>query len=247
MLEVEHYFDLSDFKYAEVFDGAEFVWDVLKNLKTYIDNRVKSADRIRGKVMEGAHVSPDVIIEDGAFVEYGAMIKGPAIIGRGTVIRHGAYIREYCLIGADSVVGHASELKGSIMLNGSQAPHFAYVGDSVLGSHVNLGAGTRLSNMKNDKSPVKIIVDGKEYMTHLMKLGAILGDGVQIGCNTVTNPGTLIGPRTCVYPNSLLRGVYPGNSIIKVRQEQEICKVSKGATSLECGLCHLHDHLQKDE
>lgn len=220
MLKVEDYFDLSGFEYAGVFDGVEFVWDALKGLKAYIDERLER--RIKGTVMEGAYVSSDVFLEEGAFVEYGAMIKGPAIIGRNTVVRHGAYIREYCLIGAGCVVGHASELKGAIMLDGSQAPHFAYVGDSILGRGVNLGAGTKISNVKNDRSEITVVFNGVKYPTGLKKFGAIIGDNVQIGCNSVTNPGTLVGPGTMVYPNTLLRGVYPPGAIVKLRQRHEI-------------------------
>jgi NDP-sugar pyrophosphorylase family protein len=232
MLGVGYYFNLSSFEHFEVFEDVEYVWDTLKKLKSYIDREIRKGGRIKGEVMDGAFVSPDVIIEEGAFVEYGAMVKGPAIIGKGTVVRHGAYIREHCLIGENCVVGHASELKNVIMLNYSQAPHFAYVGDSILGNHVNLGAGTKLSNMKNNKGHVEVIVEGKRYDSGFIKLGAIIGDECQIGCNTVTNPGTIIGPRTLVYGNSLLRGFYPADTIVKLRQEQAICSVTKRETDL---------------
>lgn len=223
MIKVEDYFNISNFEYNEIFDRVEFVWDTLKILKEYIDDKVKAGTYIKGRVMDGAYVSSDnVIVEEGAFVEYGAMVKGPAIIGRNAVIRHGAYIREYCIVGEECVVGHASELKGSIMLSGSQAPHFSYVGDTILGNHVNLGAGTKISNLKNDRSEITVDSNGVKYNTGLKKFGAIVGDYVQTGCNCVVNPGTLIGPGSMVYPNIFLRGVHPSNIIIKLRQTHEI-------------------------
>jgi NDP-sugar pyrophosphorylase family protein len=140
-------------------------------------------------------------------------------------------VRSYSLIGRGCVVGHATEVKHSILLPGAHAPHFNYVGDSILGRSSNLGAGTKLSNLTvvSVKDPVpgkrptlKIIIDGETYDTGLAKLGAILGDGVQTGCNSVLNPGVLIGPRTLVYANaSLPKGYYPADTIIKLRQTIE--------------------------
>jgi len=161
-------------------------------------------------------------------VEPGAYIAGPAWIGANCVIRHGAYLRGDVLIGDDCIVGHASEIKHSIMLAGSHAPHFNYIGDSILGAGANLGAGTKLSNLSvasvkdavTGKRPtIHLSIEGEVFDTGLAKLGAILGDQVQTGCNSVLNPGVLIGPRTLVYANlSLPKGLYPGDSILKLRQ-----------------------------
>jgi len=150
------------------------------------------------------------------------MVQGPAIIGAGSVVRHGAYIRGGCIVGAGCVVGHATELKRAVLLDKAQAPHFNYVGDSILGRRVNLGAGAKLSNFKNDGSLIVIDAGSERIPTGQRKLGAILGDGVQVGCNSVTSPGTLVGPGSMVYANATLRGVYPPSCIVKVRQVQEL-------------------------
>ena len=151
------------------------------------------------------------------------------MIGKNCEIRHGAYIRGQALLGDGCIVGHASEVKHSIMLDGAKAPHFAYVGDSILGNEVNLGAGTKLSNLavnseKNSETghrpTIKISIDKRMVDTGLTKLGAVIGDDTQLGCNSVTNPGCLIGPGTLVYANaSVSKGFVPGHSIVKLRQE----------------------------
>jgi NDP-sugar pyrophosphorylase family protein len=161
-------------------------------------------------------------------VEPGAYVAGPAYIGAGAVVRHGAYVRENVIMLAGSLLGHASEAKHSILLPGAHAPHFNYVGDSVLGARSNLGAGTKLSNltMNSEKDPatgkrstIKLDYEGKVIDTGLAKFGAILGDDAQTGCNAVLNPGCVVGPRTLVYANlSLRKGIHPADSVIKLRQ-----------------------------
>ena len=149
------------------------------------------------------------------------MIKGPTIIGNNTEIRQGAYIRGDCLIGDRCVVGHTTEVKTSIMLNDAKAGHFAYVGDSILGNHVNLGAGTKLANLKIIDVEMKLRIEGEVYKTGLRKLGAILGDHVETGCNSVTSPGTLLGNGSLVYPCVNVPGAYyPKRSIIGVRTKK---------------------------
>jgi NDP-sugar pyrophosphorylase family protein len=234
MLRPENFFDLEGFEFKAVFDGCEYVWDALKNVGRFALEYITSIDgnsQIRGTVMEGAYIEDrdTVVIGEGTFVEPGAYIIGPAIIGRNCQIRNGAYIRGDVIVGNNCIVGHASELKNCIMLDTAQCPHFAYVGDSILGRKVNLGAGTKLSNVpvlsfrdeETGKRPtIKITINGKLYDTGLPKFGAVIGDGCQTGCNTVTNPGCLIGPNTLIYPNvSLKKGYYPGNRIIKLVQE----------------------------
>lgn len=234
MLRPENFFDLEGFEFKAVFDGCEYVWDALKNVGRFALEYITSIDgnsQIRGTVMEGAYIEDrdTVVIGEGTFVEPGAYIIGPAIIGRNCQIRNGAYIRGDVIVGNNCIVGHASELKNCIMLDTAQCPHFAYVGDSILGRKVNLGAGTKLSNVpvlsfrdeETGKRPtIKITINGKQYDTGLPKFGAVIGDGCQTGCNTVTNPGCLIGPNTLIYPNvSLKKGYYPGNRIIKLVQE----------------------------
>jgi len=167
-------------------------------------------------IMPGAHLYDDrILLGPGSVVEPGALIKGPAVFGCDCEIRQGAYVRGDCWVGDGCVVGHATEIKGSIFLPGAKAGHFAYVGDSILGRNVNLGAGTKLANLKMISGTITIS-DGRErYDTGRRKIGAILGDRTETGCNSVTSPGTLMGPRCIVYPGlTVPGGYYPRKSII---------------------------------
>ena len=167
-------------------------------------------------ILPGAFLSNDkIIIGPGTIVEPGALIRGPTIIGSHSEIRQGAYIRGDCLVGNKCVVGHTTEMKGSIMLDGAKAPHFAYVGDSILGKDVNLGAGTKLANLKMIAGSIVVTVDKKRYDTGRRKLGAILGDHTETGCNSVTSPGTLMGPSSVVYSGvAVPGGYYPSRTIV---------------------------------
>jgi len=167
-------------------------------------------------ILPGAYLFDDrIVIGSGTLVEPGALIKGPAVIGDHCEVRQGAYLRGDCLIGNGCVVGHTTEIKGSIMLDGSKAGHFAYIGDSILGREANLGAGTKLANLKMIPGSVTFKKDGKHYDTKRRKLGAILGDRTETGCNSVTSPGTLLGPRSVVYPAlSVPGGYYPERTIL---------------------------------
>ncbi len=164
----------------------------------------------QGKALEGAALimagaillGERIVLGPGCLVEGGATIKAPAIIGARTEVRQGAYLRGYCLVGERCVVGHATEVKHSIFLDDAKAGHFAYLGDSILGNDTNLGAGTKFANLKFAAETVKIAVDGELVDTTLRKLGAILGDRAQTGCNSVTNPGTIIGRRGILMPNT---------------------------------------------
>ena len=236
MLGPADFFDLTDFRYAEVFDGCEYVWEAVGRIHGLLIRHLA----VNGGTCAGAHVWPGaqivdpeaIVIGEGTVVEAGAFVAGPAVIGRNCEIRQGAYVRGDALIGDGCIVGHTTELKNSIMLNHAAAPHFAYVGDSILGAHVNVGAGSKLSNLPvvsvkdevtGERPAIRLEIGGQVYGTGLSKLGAILGDHAQIGCNAVTNPGCLIGPRTLVYPNvSLKKGYYPPDHIIKLRQDLEM-------------------------
>ncbi|MFQ5615812.1 MAG: glucose-1-phosphate thymidylyltransferase [Anaerolineales bacterium] len=229
MLHPNDFFNLSDVTAASLFEGCEYVWEPLSRLTQHISRLVGGRQTILGEVMPGAYVSDrPIFIAEGARIEPGAYVLGPAYIGPGAVVRHGAYARENVILLAGSLLGHASEAKNSILLPGAYAPHFNYVGDSILGNRVNLGAGTKLSNLTilsekdllTGKRPViKIQVGDREYDTGLAKLGAIMGDDSQTGCNSVLNPGCLIGPRTLVYANlSLRKGYHAADSIVKLRQ-----------------------------
>lgn len=236
MLKPADFFDLAAFEHAALFQELDFVWDALKRLEAYLKALLeKSGSRVEGEIHPQATLAGNnIVIGQGTVVEAGAYIAGPAYIGRDCHIRHGAYIRGQALIGEGCVVGHASEVKHSIMLDESGAPHFAYVGDSILGNRVNLGAGTRLSNLtvvslkdptSGRRPTLKITVEGATYDTGLTKLGAILGDEAQTGCNSVLNPGCLIGRRTLIYANASLRkGYYPPDHVIKLRQTVEVTR-----------------------
>jgi len=229
MIKPEDYFNFQEGMMSQLFQDCVMVWDVIPNIRTRVVELTQSVQTIKGNVMEGAYLSPKAIyIEEGAIVEPGAYIEGPAYIASGAVVRHGAYIRENVIVREGAIVGHATEIKNSVLMPGASAPHFNYVGDSVLGHGANIGAGTKLSNLaltsKKDEATgkrptIKIEVDGEIYDTGLTKMGAILGDGVQTGCNAVLNPGTVIGQNTMVYANmSVRKGIYPANSVLKLRQ-----------------------------
>ncbi len=228
------FFDLDNLPFGDIFDDIHAVWEALTRLEAYLHDLIGGkGHQILGDIRPGAFIEPDadIYIGPGVVVDPGAYIAGPAWIGPGAQVRHGAFVRGNALIGPGAVVGHATEVKHSILLPGAHAPHFNYVGDSILGRGVNLGAGTKLSNLTvvSVKDPVtgqrptiKLNLDGQVYDTGLTKLGAILGDDVQTGCNSVLNPGVLIGPRTLVYANaSLPKGYYPPETIIKLRQTFE--------------------------
>ena len=219
MLAASDFFDLSTFAHAALFEGTRFVWEALERLPEYIGEHL--ATGIDGQVMPGAVIEGDVYIGEGTVVHPGAMIVGPALIGKGCQVRHGAFVRGNVILGDRAVVGHATEIKTAVLLDDAAAPHFNYVGDSILGREVNLGAGSICSNFKMTHELVTVRVGEKTLQTGMRKLGAILGDGVEVGCNAVLNPGTLIGPRSLVYPTASVRGWHPGGSVIKLRQATE--------------------------
>lgn len=216
MFRPEDFFDLNAFEYADLFADLEYVWEALSQLETYLLAHTYREQVIRGTVHPGAYlIGEHILIEEGALVEPGAYIEGPSIIGRGSIVRHGAYVRAGTLAGAGSLIGHTTETKNAIFLPESKAAHFAYVGDSILGRNVNLGAGTKLANYRLGGGPIKLHIDGKLISTGRTKLGAILGDGCQLGCNSVCNPGTLLGPRSAVRALTSVQGYHPARSQIK--------------------------------
>ncbi len=233
VLSPESLFELAEFPQADIFEGCEFAWQALAQTGAYIRRLFAGGLEpvIHVPVPEGAFITGEVYVGPGTHIEPGAFIQGPAIIGQECEIRQGAYIRGNVIVGHKAVVGHTTELKNAIFLNGAQAGHFAYVGDSILGNRVNLGAGSKLANLPvlSVKDPVtgrrptiKFRLEGQEIDTGLSKLGAILGDEAQLGCNAVTSPGCVVGPRSLVYPlTSLRKGYYPPDTIIKLRQELE--------------------------
>lgn len=213
-------FDLSQTDHAALFDGCEFAWDALKRLQDYIQGNVRTG--LRNTCGGVAFIGKNVFIGEGTVVEHGVMFKGPAIIGRTCQIRHNAYFRERVIVGDNCVVGNSSELKSAILFNHSQVPHFNYVGDSIIGHKAHLGAGAVLSNVKSLKGNVTLQHEGKSLDTGLRKFGALVGDGVEIGCNAVLNPGSIVGRKSVIYPGVNWRGVLPANSIAKNRATVEV-------------------------
>jgi NDP-sugar pyrophosphorylase family protein len=223
MFEPADLFDLNQTEHAAIFDGCKFSWDVLKKIESYITANLKPA--LRNPAMrdnERAFIGEKVFIGEGTVVEDGAMIKGPAIIGRNCQIRHNAYLRENVIIGDGCVVGNSSELKNSLLFNGAVASHFNYVGDSILGYKAHLGAGVKISNFKLFPGNIEVVVDGVPFDTGLRKFGALIGDGVEIGCNAVLNPGSIVGRGAVIYPNVFWRGILPDNVIAKNKAEIKI-------------------------
>ena len=217
MFHPEDYFDLSQEPLAYLFAQCDYVWDVLKILPEQA-RILTSEPHIMGSVHETAVLEGPVRVEAGAIIGPHVHITGPSVICAGAQVRHGAFIREHSIIGPNSIVGHDTEVKGSLLLSRSAAPHFAYVGDSVLGHHVNLGAGTKLANFKLQGDQIVIMHEGVPYPTGLRKMGAIVGDRASIGCNAVTAPGTLIGRDAWIYSLISVRGVIPAHSIVKPEQ-----------------------------
>ncbi len=190
------------------------VWSILPTLKGQMADMLSQMG-----AMEREGVSIDssagvVHIDQSAIIEPGVHIIGPTYIGPNAIIRHGAYIREFSWICAGALVGHASETKHSVLLPGAKAPHFNYVGDSILGPNVNLGAGVKLSNLRNDGGEVHVRIKGERVPSGLRKFGAIIGEDSQLGCNAVTNPGVVLGPRCMVMPNTTVTGIYDCDSKI---------------------------------
>lgn len=212
-------FDLSQTEHAVLFDGGEFAWDALKKIREYIARHPRQNPL---KQFPGASIGEKVFIGEGTTVEPGVLIKGPAIIGRNCQIRHNAYIREDVIIGDDCVIGNACEFKNALIFNGCQAPHFNYVGDSILGHKAHLGAGVILSNFKSLPGNVAVEKDGVPFDTGLRKFGALIGDHAEIGCNAVLNPGSIIGRGTVIYPGVNWRGILPANMILKNKAAQEV-------------------------
>jgi bifunctional N-acetylglucosamine-1-phosphate-uridyltransferase/glucosamine-1-phosphate-acetyltransferase GlmU-like protein len=263
MFRPEDFFELKLFEHRALFEGVEYVWEVLKRIKPYIQERItpnlsglkgegvmltKTCVLFQGNIMKGDFDIRDgdatkrellvfqgedelkgasvlyagsfffhngISIGQGSVVEPGALVRGPAIIGSNTEIRQGAYIRGNCIVGDRCVVGHTTEMKNAVMFNDAKAGHFAYIGDSVLGNNVNLGAGTKCANLKMTGSDVVVRAKRKAYRTGLKKFGAILGDNVETGCNSVTSPGVLLGKSSLVYPNvNVPSGYHPYRSIM---------------------------------
>jgi NDP-sugar pyrophosphorylase family protein len=213
-------FDLGQTEHRTIFDGCKYAWEALKKIDGYL--RAHLHPGLHNRCEGVAFVGEQVFIGEGTVVEDGAMIKGPVIIGRNCQIRHNAYIRDQVIIGDDCIIGNSCEVKNSILFNHAVAPHFNYIGDSILGYKAHLGAGVKISNFKLMPENVKVEVNGRPLDTGLRKFGALLGDETDIGCNAVLNPGSIIGRGSVLYPNTNWRGVLGPNMIVKNKAAQEI-------------------------
>ena len=182
-------------------------------LKVQLDDLLQKIGSNLRPGVESNETNGPIHIDKTANIEPGVYIIGPAYIGPNASIRQGAYVRQYSWICSDAVVGHCSETKHSILLSGAKAPHFNYVGDSILGGGVNLGAGVKLSNLRNDGENVNLRVGEEKIDSDLRKFGALLGEGCQLGCNAVTNPGVILGVGSFVHPNTTVTGIHGNGSI----------------------------------
>ncbi|MBQ3588638.1 MAG: UDP-N-acetylglucosamine pyrophosphorylase [Oscillospiraceae bacterium] len=192
----------------DLFESCEYPWEMLGQIKNLCKELLE-------KGIEGfTEIEPGILVGRDVTIAKTATIIAPAIIGHGTEIRPGAYLRGNVITGENCVLGNSSEFKNCILLDKVQAPHYNYVGDSILGNKAHMGAGSICSNLKSDGKAVVIHGD-VDYETGIRKIGGILADGADIGCGCVINPGTVIGKKTSVYPLTSLRGVFPANCIVK--------------------------------
>ena len=190
----------------EFFKQYPYPWNLIEN----INEIIKAIDKSKYK-----EILPNVWIGNNVDIAPSASITGPCIIDDNTQIRHCAYIRGNVIIGKNCVIGNSTELKSSIIFDTVDIPHFNYVGNSILGYKSHLGAGVIISNLKSDKSDIKITINDKTYNTKQRKFGAIVGDYVEVGCNSVLTPGTIIGSNTTIYPLTMIRGEIKSNKIVK--------------------------------
>lgn len=212
--QTENYFDISKTIASDIFAEVNNVWEVLPEISKFI---VKLGNTLPKEIFE--QQGENIWIAKTAKVASTASLTGPLIIDENAEVRHCAFIRGNAIVGKNCVVGNSTELKNVILFDNVQVPHYNYVGDSVLGYRSHLGAGAITSNVKSDKSLVTVNYRGEKTETGLKKFGAIVGDGVEVGCSSVLNPGTVIGKNSNVYPLSMVRGVIDANSIYKKQGE----------------------------
>lgn len=214
MLKVKELFDLEKTQAKEYLSAYDYPWQALRGLSEWIERFGEGLDK--GEYLE---MYPRIWVHKSAQIAPTACLNAPCIIGEETQIRHCAFIRGSALIGKNCVVGNSVEIKNAILFDGAQVPHFNYVGDSILGYKAHLGAGAITSNVKSDKTPVVVKFGDEVIRTGLKKLGAMLGDFVEVGCNSVLNPGTVIGKNSRIYPLSCVRGTVEEGCIYKNQGE----------------------------
>lgn len=213
-LQNKNLFDLSQTIAKDIFKGTTYPWEVLPKIGDFIHALGTTLSE-----EEYEKRGEDIWIAKSANIAPTAYIHGPAIIEKKAEVRHCAFIRGNAIVGESAVVGNSTELKNVLLFNKVQVPHYNYVGDSILGYKSHMGAGSITSNVKSDKTLVTIAYEGQRVETNLKKMGAVLGDNVEIGCNSVLNPGTVVGKESNVYPLSMVRGYIPEKSIYKKQGE----------------------------
>lgn len=213
MIEIKELYDLDKTLAKEYLEQFIYPWEALDGIKDFIL-------RLGKTLSPEEYYSPEegIWIAKDAKVFPSAFLGAPCIIGHNTEVRHCAFIRGSALVGNNAVVGNSVELKNVILFDNVQVPHYNYVGDSILGYKSHLGAGSLTSNVKSDKTLVVVKENGENHETGRKKFGAMVGDYVEVGCNSVLNPGTVVGKNTNIYPLSCVRGVVPANSIYKSRE-----------------------------
>lgn len=213
-LKNKNLFNMDETIARDIFNDVEFPWEVLAKIGDFIIELGKTLPEDEYELH-----GDNIWIAKSAKIADNVSITGPCIIGKGTEVRPGAFIRGKAIVGENCVVGNSTELKNVILFNNVQVPHYNYVGDSILGYKSHMGAGSITSNVKSDKTNVTIKYEGDIIETGLKKMGAILGNYVEVGCNSVLNPGTIIGSNTNIYPLSMVRGYVPKGSIYKKQGE----------------------------
>jgi len=211
---IKNLYDLKETIAAELLETVEYPWEALKGISDFIK---KIGPTLDADIYEQR--GEDIWVAKSAKVAPTACLNGPLIVDEDAEIRHCAFVRGSAIVGKGSVVGNSTELKNVIIFNSVQVPHYNYVGDSVLGYKSHMGAGSITSNVKSDKTLVTVKGAGEQIETGLKKFGAMLGDFVEVGCNSVLNPGTVVGRNSNIYPLSMVRGVVPANSIYKNKNE----------------------------
>ncbi|MBS6195989.1 MAG: UDP-N-acetylglucosamine pyrophosphorylase [Clostridiales bacterium] len=211
---IENLYDLNETIAKDLFEGKTYPWELLPLIKDFILELGKTLDP-----EEYDRIGENIWVAKSASIAPTAALHGPCIIGKEAEVRQCAFIRGNAIVGEGAVVGNSTELKNVILFNKVQVPHYNYVGDSILGFKAHMGAGSITSNVKSDKKLVVVHGDGFQIETGMKKFGAMLGDNVEVGCNSVLNPGTVVGRESNIYPLSCVRGVVPANSIFKNRHE----------------------------
>ncbi|HIU51464.1 MAG TPA: UDP-N-acetylglucosamine pyrophosphorylase [Candidatus Merdicola faecigallinarum] len=211
---IEELYNLEETIAKQIFENLTYPWEVLPKIGEFILELGNTLSK-----EEYEKVGENIWIAKSAKVAETALIKGPAIIGKDAEVRHCAFIRGNAIVGERAVVGNSTELKNVILFNKVQVPHYNYVGDSILGYKAHMGAGSITSNVKSDKKLVVVKNEEEKIETGLKKFGAMLGDEVEVGCNSVLNPGTVVGRNTNIYPLSCVRGVIPARSIYKKQND----------------------------